>query len=59
VPGRPGDIRTAPETEGALVAALEEARLQWGVMIDDVGALMEAELVGGEEDGDGSRLYCQ
>ena len=40
------DILASPETEEELVAWLEEAGLGWGVMVEDVGVLMERELVG-------------
>ena len=40
------DIRASPATEARLVSWLEEAGLGWGVMVEDVGVLMERELVG-------------
>merc|ERR1719158_270023 len=43
--GRPVDVMTAPESRQTLEAWLEEAGIQWSVMVEDVGVLMEQQLV--------------
>ena len=39
------DIRASPATEAQLVSWLEQQGLDWTVMIQDVGVLMQQELV--------------
>jgi len=44
-PSHPVDIRVSPATEAQLVSWLEQQGLDWTVMIQDVGVLMQQELV--------------
>jgi len=43
--GRPLDVMTAPETKETLTQWLDEHSLQWSVMIEDVGVLIQGQLI--------------
>merc|ERR1712002_955087 len=43
--GRPLDVMTAPETKETLTQWLDDHSLQWSVMIEDVGVLIQEQLI--------------
>merc|ERR1712215_40031 len=43
--GRPLDVMTAPETKETLTQWLDDHSLQWSVMIEDVGVLIQGQLI--------------
>merc|ERR1719466_359501 len=43
--GRPVDVMTSPENRKELETWLGEVDIHWSIMVEDVGVLMEAELV--------------
>jgi len=43
--GRPADVMTSPEQRKELEKWLDEAKMEWSIMVEDVGILMENEQV--------------
>merc|ERR1711962_1057277 len=43
--GRPLDVMTAPESKETLTQWLDDHSLQWSVMIEDVGVLIQEQLI--------------